>query len=225
MILQRRRGIIGGEGRSLLNEAAVLAAMRRAGFAAPRLLVPQEFALHELASQLSGCALLLTAHGSAMINQLWMPSDGTVLEIFPPSFAYGTGFSFAAAARHLHLSLWLDWADVDFPAWPMGIRPGGLTAERNQAAPLPYDASPPLEFPGLAYKLGIKPPAEALTTECARCAWRFVNSALAAIARKCVRARQENAFSPWICTSFAKMLDFRVPSNEHNDHNCGQLAQ
>ena len=96
-------------------QAAVLAAVRAAGFTSTRVLVPHEMPLRALTNAFRSSSLLLTAHGSGMINQvyesvgkyehhalmctlrppllpyqIWMPAGGTVLEVFPPAFAYGT---------------------------------------------------------------------------------------------------------------------------------------
>jgi len=83
--------------------------------------------------------------------QIWMPAGGAVLEIFPPAFAYGTGFSLAAAARHLHLSLWLDWADVDWPGTG-APRPYGL---RGEAASNPFHHGDAVNYNGLGAKLKV----------------------------------------------------------------------
>ena len=56
--------------RTLCVQAAVLSALRAAGFASARVLVPHAMPLRALAKTLSSCALLLTAHGSGMFNQV-----------------------------------------------------------------------------------------------------------------------------------------------------------
>lgn len=94
-----------------------MGAVRAAGFTSTRVLVPHEMPLRALTNAFRSTSLLLTAHGSGMINQvyesvgkyvkasranvhtttlplppyqIWMPAGGAVLEVFPPAFAYGT---------------------------------------------------------------------------------------------------------------------------------------
>ena len=63
----------------------------------------------------------------------------------------GTGFSLAAAARHLHLSLWLDWADVDWP----GTRAPRLHGLRGEAASNPFHHGDAVNYNGLGAKLKV----------------------------------------------------------------------
>ena len=52
-------------------QAAVLAAVRAAGFTSTRVLVPHEMPLRVLTNAFRSSSLLLTAHGSGMINQVY----------------------------------------------------------------------------------------------------------------------------------------------------------
>lgn len=51
-------------------QAAVLGSVRSAGFTSVRVLVPHAMPLRSLTKVFSGTSLLLTAHGSGMINQV-----------------------------------------------------------------------------------------------------------------------------------------------------------
>ena len=225
-------------------QAAVLGAVRAAGFTSVRVLVPHAMPLTALTKIFRSTSLLLTAHGSGMINQvyesvgkymskhhtlivhtydhpyqIWMPAGGAVLEIFPPAFAYGTGFSLAAAARHLHLSLWLDWADVDWPGTG-APRPHGL---RGEAASNPFHLGDAVNYNGLGAKLKVlevgaqgaqlrrlRPRRRGMANTnintsftsrkmCFSRQWRLserpCEKLLSNIVHKCVRNQPENAFS------------------------------
>ena len=102
-------------GRGILNEQALRSTLVGAGYGEVAMLVPEELTLASLMARLSRTSLLVTMHGAAMINQVFLPLDASacVLEIFPPGMAYPTGFQLASVARHLHLALWLDWWDID----------------------------------------------------------------------------------------------------------------
>jgi|TARA_B110001469_G_scaffold111782_1_gene114171 hypothetical protein len=225
-------------------QAAVLGAVRATGFTSTRVLVPQAMPLRALTKVFRSTSLLLTAHGSGMINQvfksvgkyvskrharlytrlyldqIWMPAGGAVLEVFPPAFAYGTGFSLAAAARHLHLSLWLDWADVDWP----GTGAPRLHGLRGEAASNPFHRGDAVNYNGLGAKLKVLK-VDAQGAQGAQLRWRRagrrgmanVNTSLPSremcysrqwqlskrpceqllsdILHKCIRRQPENAFS------------------------------
>jgi hypothetical protein len=51
----------------------VLGSVRSAGFTSVRVLVPHAMPLRSLTKVFSGTSLLLTAHGSGMINQVHKP--------------------------------------------------------------------------------------------------------------------------------------------------------
>ena len=76
-------------GRSVLNEAAALAALRSAGFASARAIVPEGLKLMELARLVGEASLLFGIHGAALAHLVWLPPGrAALIEAFLPDHAY-----------------------------------------------------------------------------------------------------------------------------------------
>ena len=100
-------------GRALLNEPAVVEAVRAVGFVT-QAVNPAALSLAALAHTLARTSLLIGLHGAALAHCMWLPSGhATLVEAFLPDHAYGLYPLFARASGVLHLPLFTRWDDVD----------------------------------------------------------------------------------------------------------------
>lgn len=114
-LVMQRRPINGvAAGREILNEDAVLATVRGAGFQVDSVLLPHMLPLAKLVTILGETKLLLAVHGASVANAAYMrQGDGALIEVFPPGMSYGSGFYLSMGNRLRHLGLYLQWDEVD----------------------------------------------------------------------------------------------------------------
>ena len=185
MLWQRRSAQGATAGREILNEGAVLAAMRGAGFTIDGAVEPHRLPLAELVRRLGDAKLLVSMHGAALVNAAFMqPNDGVVLEVFPPGMAYGSGFELCSNARLLHLSLFLRWAECD-----TSLTSSDATFRRSAFARWQCTAA-----------------------ETASCSGggRWSNNTMADYLRRC-EADVGNWFDMGICRAIARSMDAPLP--------------
>lgn len=181
-VVMQRRPINGvAAGREILNDDAVLATVRGAGFQVDSVLLPHMLPLAELVAILGETKLLIAVHGASVANAAYMrQGDGALIEVFPPGMSYGSGFYLSMGNRLRHLGLYLRWDEVD------------LAFQQSRAA---FRRSPFADW-----RCDIDSCADGLWT----------NDTMAPLLRKCGRL-PENFFQTSFCTSIARFLDVRLP--------------